>query len=275
MADRHRPWTKQELRRRIADLERLIPIYKLATDAELASVAETYPGRTKHELYLRWAELHAFAKRREEQARRTGDVSAAELWKVAQEALEDRQEVVRLPSLDRTVRITPASWARIMIVEDCDWWLLRLTAARMVFKNDADAGKRIEELDETLTRIREEASRVRALLFGQIVAPSPAPAEEPVEWADRITPAEEAALLAAWHNVNTDVLKRLTAPASKRDGSKLPPTWSIVFQSVAWQNKEYPATVIHDWSLVAVCALNTIQATKIAELEKDSKRKAH
>jgi hypothetical protein len=237
-------------------------LYELATDAEIASVAESYPGRTKHELYLRWAELRAYARGRRWQAQKYGDRQKAELWEVAQAALEDRAEVVELISVKQKVSVCPASWARIMTVEDCDWWLMRLCAARLVLKNDADKGEPIENLDETLEKIRTEIAHTRAVLYGEVTAPSPAPANAPVDWADSITPIEEAQLLQAWHDVNTDILKRLRAPVSKRDRSPHPPSWSMVFQSVAWRNNEYPRTIIHDWSLVSICAENVIEAVK-------------
>jgi hypothetical protein len=254
-------WTANRLRNRIESFERLLQVERLATDAELESVAKSYPGKTKEQLWLRYAELKSYARRKEWQALKERRPATAESYDVAIAALEDRPETVELPSVDLRVRVTPASWARIMRVEDIDWWLHRLVASRMVLK--ADAG---ENLDELLDRVINEISHQKALLFAQVAAPTPAPwTDEPVEWADAITPLEEVGLLEAWHRVNTDLLRGLPQPKSRRDGKPLPQHWSIVFQSVAWREKRAPVDIIRDRSLVSVCAATALEAIKSEE----------
>jgi hypothetical protein len=268
-------WTKPWLRDyEIPRLEKVLKSGRLASVDEIAALADQYKGGAFAD-HCEWCrKLSTFARRQEWHAREHGDDVAEAVWKDLA-VLADLAEPVELRSIKERVTVTPASMARIMVVEDCDWWLLRLLAARMVLKADADKGNPIEDLDETLGKIRDEIAHTRSILFGEVVARTPAPADQPVDWADKITPLEESQLLQAWHTVNTDLLKRLKAPVSKRDGSALPPTWSMVFQSIAWLHNKYPRTIIRDWSLVAVCASNVIEAIKQDDIEKRSKRKAH
>lgn len=264
-------WTKRWLQdQEIPRLERVLKAADLASVGELKALAERYRGGAFAD-YCEWCrKLSTFARRQEWKARATGDNQAADVWELAQAALEDRAEVVDLASVKRKVSVRPASWARIMQVEDCDWWLLRLSAARLALRNKADDGEKIENLDDLMGQIRREIASVRSILYAQITAPTPAPVDESVDWANRITPIEEGRLLQAWHDVNTDILRRLRAPKSKKDGSSLPPSWSMLFQSVAWRNNEYPKHIIQNWSLVAICAENMIEAMKEVDREKRS-----
>ncbi len=258
-------WTRKKLENRIASLDKLLRIEKLATDAELDSVASSHPGKTKEQLWLRYAELRSFARRKEWQARRQNRRGDADSFETALAALEDRAEIVELPSLNRTFRISPASWLRIMRVEDLDWWILRLGAARLLLKYDAGRGEPIDDLDETLGKIQEEVSHCRSLLYAEVTAEGPAPLYEPIDWGDRITPDEEMLLMEAWHRVNTDILRRLPRPMSKKDGKELPNTWAMVFQSVAWRERRPPIEIVRERSLVSICAETALEAIKHEE----------
>lgn len=259
----------------IPRLERVLKAAELASVEEIETLAKRYKGGAFAD-YCEWCRrLSTFARRQEWKARTQGDSRAADLWELAQAALEDRAEVVDLPSIKRRVSVKPASWARIMLVEDCDWWLMRLSAARLTLKKSADDGETIKDLDAIMGAVRQEINHTRAILYAQITAPTPAPVDEMVDWADKIVPTEEARLLQAWHDVNTDILRRLRAPQSQRDGSTLPPSWSMLFQSVAWRNNEYPRHIIQNWSLVAICAENMIEAMKEADRDQRSKAKVH
>ncbi len=95
-----------------------------------------------------------------------------------------------------------------------------------------------------------------------MTAEGPAPALQAAGWADRITPSEEMLLLEAWHRVNTDALRRLPRPKSKKDKKQLPNTWAMVFQSVAWRERRPPIEIVRDRSLVSICAETVLETIK-------------
>lgn len=255
-------WTRNRLQERITDLDRLLRIERLATDEELQAVDKSYPGKTKDQLWLKYAELRSFARRKEWAARQDNRRDDADSFQVAQAALEDRAEVCELPSINRTVRVVPASWLRIMRVEDLDWWIIRLVAARLVLKAEADSGKKIENLAELLERINEEIGNCKNLLYAEITAEGPAPANTTVEWGNSITPDEEIVLMELWHQVNTERLRLLPKPKPKKDKKPLPRSWALVFQSVAWRERRPPIEIVRDRSLVSICAATVLEAIK-------------
>ncbi len=263
--------TKGELKRLIDFYVRNLRNAGLATDDELASVAKSYKRNgTKDDLWAWLGELKSLTRLRKAGAKRQGTSDRADALEAAIAALEGRAETVHLASIDKTVRVTPASWARIMIVEDLSWWVARLAMYHMVLTDDDEKARDQAEqddpdrgLDELMERVVSEISHQRRRLYAQITAPSPRPVEDAeVEWADDITPVEDMALLQAWHRVNLDLLANMPEPTSKDGKRKLPLHWAFVFQSVAWRERRPPEEIVRDRSLVSIVASTVLEAIR-------------
>lgn len=255
--------TKRQIRDRIEFYSRNLRNAGLATDEEIASVAKPYKGRSsKDDLWMWFADLKALARLRKGNERSEvtlgGGIELSRAYDVAIAALEDTPETVYLASIDKHVDVTPASWARILRIEDIAWWLLRLQAMQ-VLMNDPEIENKPDNLADVQERIRKELDWQRAFLYAQVVAPTPAPVKEPVDWGNDITPIEEMALMEAYHRVNVDTLSQMPMPKS-RDGKRdLPNHWVFLFQSFAWRERCPPTAIIRDRSLVSIVAEATIQ----------------
>jgi hypothetical protein len=258
-----REYSESWLRHRVAFYQRNLVNAGLATEAEVATVASEFPGESKDELFMALAHLMSLSRRREWQGKRNGkgqpDPDALD---VALRALEDRPEVVDLPTPKLTVRVVPAAWARIMRIEDLDYWLQQLVACRMLLQDDMD---RVEEPERTLRELADEIDRIRADLYAQVTAPGPELYEgDPPAWVEKITPAEETAILQAWHRVNLEPLLEMPNPKSKK-GKDLPRHWSYVFESVAWRERRPAREVTHNRSLISLVAQTVMSGLRDAD----------
>jgi hypothetical protein len=241
---------------------------QLATEEELEAVAKPYKGRpSKDDLWEWYADLKALARLRKSQETTAGRYDDADAFEAALAALEDRAESVYLPSIDLTVDVRPASWLRIMKIEKHSWWSDRLLATNVYFASDLIVEKP-PDLPELQDRIMGEISLQRNLLYSEITAPSPAPAVELVDWADRITPLEEMALVQAYHRVNYDLLATLPTPRSKDGKRELPNHWAFIFEGIAWRERRAPIEIIRDRSLVSVVAATILEYIKAERLDK-------
>lgn len=239
------------LRHRIAFYQRNLVNAGLATEAEIATVAsELAEASTKDDLWMVLANCKSYARRREWRGRRNGKGKPdPDELDVALRAMEDRPEVVELRSVGQTVKVVPPSWARLMRVEDLDFWLQQLTACRALIKQDMDI---VEEPERALRELAEEVDRVRADLYAQVTAPGPEIHEGPrPPWVDRILAVEETALLQAWHRVGLEPLMEMPSPKSRK-GKELPRHWAYVFESVAWRERRPVREVVHNRSLISL-----------------------
>lgn len=263
--------SKREVQARVDTYVRNLKAAGLATEAELESVAKLYKGGTKDDIWEWLVELRSLARVRKATTDQRSGHKTVDALEAAIAALEGRAEMVELKSIGRTVKVVPASWARIMLVEDINWWIMRLTAAHVVFKNDEAHETPLHELDQILDRILSELSFQRSRLYALVTAPTPAPVDHVVDWADDITPIEDMALVQAWHRVNMDLMTQLPQPRSRDGVRNLPTHWSFVFQSVAWRERRPPEEIIRDRSLVSIVTSTVLEALKSEAADKRSK----
>jgi hypothetical protein len=252
--------SKKELKNLIAFYERNMINAGLAPTDEIEKIAEQRRGaRDKDSLWDWLAELKSLARARKALEQKRGSPVKADAYEAAIAALEGRAESVWLPSLDTSVKVVPASWARILIVEDCEYWILKLHAYEIFIKQQEEQS---DDHPQILDRVITSINETRSLLYAQIAAPTPAPVEEGIDWADKITVLEEMALKQAWHRVNLDLIARLPEPAS-RDGKRaLPRHWSFVFQSYSWRERRPPGEIIRDRSLASIVAATVLEVIK-------------
>lgn len=277
-----------QVRRRIANLTFGLERSGLATEEELASVAARFQGESDVEkLWEYWAELKALGIARIGERKKKGPVNEQQL-EVAAEALAEKPEKVELPSLKKTITVHPASYARIQRIEEHAFWMSMLEAARSLLldrartgqPSPATSGKPCGEcgrptepgrLEDLLDRTRTELKLQRAALYGQVTAPGPAPSQESVDWAEKITPLEEALLMQAYHRVNYDVIQGLPEPKSKDGERDLPRSWAFLFSSMALREKKPAAEIMQDRSLASIIA--TFVLEQLREEEREAKRK--
>ena len=198
-------WSLKQLRDRTAFMKRNLIRGGLASEQELDEIAAPLKGdRSKDAAWAIWAEYKAIAiaraKNRDPDAAPAVDEESLE---VAVAALADRPAVVELPSIKQRLVVCPASYSRIELLEGHAWWLARLEAARAILLQDATAGtynKHVAaeiceacerplspgNLDETIKRIQQEMTEQRAWVYAHVVAPTPAPADKPVAWANSV-----------------------------------------------------------------------------------------
>jgi hypothetical protein len=262
--------TKKSLRGRVETYVRNLRNADLATKKELEAVAKRYHGRTKDDLWEWFAELKSLARLRKSQEVKAGRYEDADAFEAALAALEDRVESVHLPSIDTTVEVRPASWLRIMKVEKHAWWSDRLLATSVALASDLLPDKP-PDLPDLQDRVINEIATQRNGLFSEIIAPSPAPATEMVEWAELITPLEEGALMQAYHRTNYDLLAQLPTPRSKDGKRELPNHWAFIFEGLAWRERRAPIEIIRDRSLVSVVAATILEYIKAERLDKQTK----
>ena len=284
-----------DLKRLVGHLERDLLRRDAATQEELDELREAAGKRPRKDDYWQWwADLRAFVKRSAWIERKRGNIQDADALEVALAALEERPEFVELPSAGVNVRITPASRSRIEILEDHANLELRLETGRRYLHGLILDGKalknraRIPELcpecerpleagdtADLLTRVTAELQYQRSCLYAQVTAPGPEPIPvgSTVEWADKITPEENLALLGAYHRVNLERLRNLPAPIST-DGSALPSHWSFLFARQAAKEKKPAHVIMRDRSLVSIMAVAILEGHRDDIQRKEAKQKA-
>lgn len=278
-----------ELRNRIAFLQRNLIRSRLATKEELDTVASRFAkARSKDALWEYWAELKAVAIARAiKRGPRVG--LSEESLQAAVEALSDQTCDVTLISINETFTIYPASYKRIEVLEEHAWWVARLEAARTLLIQSANKGSphylsQSDEVcsqcnrplspgrfNELLQRIQEECEYQRAMLYAQVTITGPAPAKEPVDWAAKITPAEDLLLMEAYHRVNYDVIMRLPEPKSQDNQRSLPRSWAFLFSHQANRERRPSVEVMRDRSLGSVVAVLVMEAIRHESLKKKGK----
>lgn len=287
--------TTDQIRRRIANLTFGLERSGLATEEEIASVAARFEGNSEIDvLWEHWAELKALGLARISQRKKAGPVTENQL-ELAAQALAEKPEEVYLPSLKQKFRIHPASYARIERIEEHSFWINMLEAARSLLLLETTEGKHTPasagnicpqcgrarepgQLDDLLKRIREELTYQRAALYGQVVAPGPAPHEtdtgEPVlvDWGNRLTPLEDALLMQGYHRVNYDVVRGLPEPRSADNERELPRSWAFLFASISMKENRPARSVMRDPSLASIIA--TFVLEEIKQRERERKRQA-
>lgn len=274
-------YTVTQLRGRIEFLRRNLLRGKLADESELDKIAARFKGeRSKSSLWAHWAELKAIAiaKAKNNDPSAIPEVSEESL-EVAVMALADKSVDVFLPSLKQTFTVVPASFSRIEALEGHAWWLARLEAARAVLLEDANTGKvnknvaaeycekcerplEVGSLDEILKRIQLEIDQQRDWVLAHAVAPTPAPADKPVNWGDRITTAEYTLLVQSYHRVNYDIVSRLPEPKSENGARTLPRSWAFLFSHQADKERRPSAELMRDRSLASVVAVIVLEAIR-------------
>lgn len=263
------------LRRRIAFFQRNLLRSGLATEEEIASVADPFSKRRdKDALWEHWAELKAIAIARVTTKKSTE--VADESLEAAVAALSDQSYEVRLSSIGKAFHITPASFKRIRTIEDHAWWVNMLTAGRALLLADvgdvpAAKGEVCSECDrplvagalnELLERIGDELDYQRSMLYAQVIAPTPAPVDNPVKWANKITPAEDSLLMEAYHRVTYDVIMQLPEPRSLDKQRELPRSWAFLFAQQAERERRPAIEIMRDRSLGSTIAVMVIESIR-------------
>jgi hypothetical protein len=278
MESRWRKITMPELRRRIAFLQRNLVRSRVATAEEIAAVAARFKGQRSLAAYWEhWAELKAMAIARARPAReqRSKKVTPESL-EMAVRAMSDEGKTVSLPSLGREVRIVPASFARIVRIEEHEWWMVRLEAARALLVEKAqEQGTASEEVcgechrpkssgtfDTLLQRITAELQHQRGMLYANVTAPGAAPVLEPVSWPDEITVAEDLLLRQTYHQVNFDVISQLPELRSEDGERDLPRSWAFLFAHQADRERRPAHELMRDRSLGSTIAVMVMEGLR-------------
>lgn len=253
-----REYSENWLRHRVAFYQRNLVNAGLATEAEIATVASGLSEASKDEVWMILAQLMSLARRREWQGGRKS-ATGPDALDVALRAMEDRPEVVELQSVGLTVQVTPPGWARLMRVEDQDFWLQQLAACRILVHEDMD---RVEEPERVLRELAEEIDRVRADLYAQVTAPGPELYDGPaLTWPDKIQAVEESAILQAWLRVGLEPLMEMPNPKGRK-GKELPRHWSYVFEAVAWRERRPVREVVHNRSLISMVSQTVMSSLR-------------
>ena len=292
-------------RKSLGDLKRLVGHYERdllrrngASQDELDELREKYKPEgsrpVKDDYWQWWADLRAFIKRGAWIERKRGNIADADALENALAALEERPEFIELPSAGVNVRITPASRSRIEILEDHANLELRLEIGRRhlhglildgkALKNRARIPELCSECErpleagdtaDLLKRITSELQYQRSCIYAQVTAPGPEPVPvgTTVEWADKITPEENLALLGAYHRVNLERLRNLPKPVAT-DGSALPQHWSFLFARQAAREKKPAHVIMRDRSLVSIIAVAILEGHRDDIQRKEAKAKA-
>ncbi len=279
-------WTDREFERRIAFFERNIERAGLATTAEIAAVAlRSKEWAIPERLIYHWADLRALLVERN---KTTVDPDALE---AATQAMEERPEWVTLPTVDRVVAVRPASFERITMVEQLDFNLKLLQAARTFLMFQRAAGKRRPKAPEPcgeckrpydpegafdlIERMGREADFARASLYTQIIADGPEPHDGPlVDWSKKLTGGEHMLLLQAYHRVNTDPILRVSKLVSSDGKRDLPMSWSFLFATMEEREHRPAKEIMRDRSLASIVAVCVVSALQHREMEKKAKERA-
>ncbi len=284
-----------ELRERIAFLYRNLDRSGFTTKEFLVSIRDRFNKgkRNKDSLWEEWAELRAIAI---SGATRKKSGLTEDALTAALSALKEEVSVIHVPSIDQSFSVCPASWARINIIEEHEWWLRRLEAAKSILTVEADHGvpnrfvieKRCTacggitepgSLKQLLNDVSAEIRFQRGMILANVVAPTPAPITEPADWVDDVTVVEEELLKQTYHRVNFDVIQQLPDPVSADNQRNLPRSWAFLFQSLEERTHKPAAHFMKNRALASIIAtivLETIksQAAKDAASDKSKSDKA-
>lgn len=286
--------SQKQLKDKVAFLERNLVRSGMATEEEVKGLLQRFEKRRDKDSYWeRWAELKALVMTRSAGRAecRSAPVLSDESLDVAIAALSETVEEVQLPSISRTVNVVPASFKRIELLEGHAWVLARLQTARAILTEKAQSGdlpKQVQgescetcgrplevgKIYETISRLEEEVSYQRSWLYAQVTSSSPAPATEPVDWGDKITPAEEVLLMQAYHRTNHDIITRLPEPKSEDGQRALPRSWAFLFATQASRERRSSVEVMRDRSLGATIAVLVLEAIRYQQLKKEGKTDA-
>lgn len=268
-----------ELRNRVEFLHRNLLRQGLVTAEELSAVAKRFPGKAKDDLWPHWAELRALAIGRA--VTRKGDVSP-EALKVAVDALADMSLEVRVPSINKTFAIVPASYQRIRFIEEHSWWLNRLEAAKALYMHKKNKGIPDVDLDgkvcgecnrplapgnmkELSSRIEKEIEYQRAMVYANVTAEGPEQVTEPggwLKWGKRINLAENILIMETYHRVTYDMLARLPEAKSSDGLRTLPKSWAFLFSNLADKEHRPASELMKDRSLASIVAVVVLQAIR-------------
>ena len=249
------------------ELDRLLkePVISDA-EREVLHATDVDPAdRTKDDWWKRLGELRSYARRKEEAVRR-GPIRSRR--KVDESAI---LEVIRVEPVEITlpgnidVLVYPASFDRIMVVEDLYFWVLQLISWREVLKEDPHG---IQNPEAMLGRLRDETNHARAQLYAQVCAPGFEPLDleaDPPPWAYQVGTIGELMLVSAWIEVNSNRLRAAERAIEDRfplmeDKKKKPDRsiggtlggFPIMMCSIAFRENKAPKTVMRDRSLAEV-----------------------
>lgn len=258
------------------------------TDSERAALhASDVPAedRSKDDWWKRLSEVQSYARRKE---RWTPIFDQAEIDEAPlMDTLADQPVEVTL-SNGRVVLVRPASWDRLMVVEDLWYWLGELETIRTVLRKDPE---NFERADDLMKRVRDEIGWVRAWAYAQVCAPGTAPldmpdGEEAPRWARELTMVDHSRLVAAWLEVHVrrpkmaESVVRAKYPASTPSTSeKDGPVGSMsgfpfMMASIAYREKKSPAYVKRDRSLSELMTTYMVQGQQQTSQREKSEAKA-
>jgi len=237
----------------------------------------------KDDWWRRLVELSSYARRKEFGQLDSGGNAVVDEGPLM-DAIEDVPIEVDLRN--RTVRVYPASFSRIGVVEDLDFWLKWLGYMYTMYRANPDLVMDGSRLREVLGGIREAEGHIRGKLYAQITAPGPEPLEidNAPKWAMRITPAEHNALLDAWLEVNVmrpkraeQVIKQKYPTKPSKGADSAPGTmqgFPFLFASQSYRTEKPVKHYINDRSLAEQLVSWAAHAQKeIHEQEKREKER--
>ena len=276
----------KRLRRHSKELERLLkpPILTDEERGQLHASDVEEDDRTKDDWWKRLSELKSYARRKEAPPVPKALPVVDEGPLLA--ALSDEPVEVRL-TWGKRVLVRPASLARIMVIEDLEWWARQLEVFRIVLRQDMTA---FETPWTTVWKIRQEATRARRWLYVQVCAPSPQPVDFNVEkspplWSKLLTAVDEQGLLNAWLKVNVNrirdaeeiirqkyPIKPFTDDPREQKGSLQ--GFAFLMAGAAYREKKAPSYVIRDRSLSEVFTTYTAASRQSQHSREESEKKS-
>lgn len=264
------------------ELERLLKPPIITPDERDALHASDVPTieRTKDDWWRRYAELRSYARRKEKWT------PAFPAEQVDEGPLHDVElgRPIDVKMNDGSVRtVRPASWMRILVVEDLWYWLGELEVMRQVIQSDP---KNFDDPEDLLKQFRAEISATRGWLYTQVCAPGPEPVEmegaEPQEWALRIGPGDHLRLLDAWMEMHiarvrkADMVIRQKYPAPKEPQDGEGGTmcgFPFLFLSAAYRENTTPRYVMTNRDLPEVMTTYAAEAQKHAHFRAEAEQK--
>lgn len=298
--------TKARVRLHCEHLESVLKPPVLTDEERAALHASDVPEdeRTKDDWWKRLGEVRSYARRKEFDQWTPGG-------EVEEEALLEVQNLepvaVELPR-GTEVRVHPASWDRVMAVEDLDFWLKQLMVWRHLVKENRED---FDEPDYLLGRLRMEVERTRRWLYAQVTEPGQKARERRqvpswlVRTLDRIplvgglvhdlleglplwtrwmTGIEEIMLLHAWLEVNVSRPKkaeqviRQKYPTKKGGGQGDKPStlqgFAFTMTSVAYRERKAPREIICDRSMAEVLTTYTNESQRKRHEHEEAEAKA-
>ncbi len=281
-----------ELQDRVAFLYRNLNRSGFATDTTLNAVRARFKESSpkngdKDSLWEEWAELRAIAI---SGATRNRSGLTEDSLDAALLALKEESSVIEIPSLDETFPICPASWARIILIEEHEWWLRRLEAAKAILSSEASQGvsnrfvmeKRCTacggvtepgSLKKLMNEVTVEIKYQRGMIYANVTAPTAAPVENPVDWVDELAIVEETAMMQEYHRVNYDTIQQLPDPVSADGQRELPKSWAFLFQGLEERTHKPASHFMKNRALAPIIATIVLETIKSQAAKKDVKNK--